>query len=53
MADRRMNDPAYLNRLFLRLGIRLSFVLKDVGLRTVESFFFIENTAFDLHLTIW
>ena len=52
MADRRMNDPAYLNR-FLRLDLRLSFVLKDVGLKSVESFFFVENKPFDLHLTIW
>ena len=52
MADRRMNDPAYLNR-FLRLGIRLSFVLKDVGFEGVESFFSVENKPFDLHLTIW
>jgi len=52
MADRRMKDPAHLNRL-LSLGLRLSFVLKDVVLRAVESFFSIENTAFDLHLTIW
>ena len=52
MVDRRMKDPAYLNRL-LSLGLRLSFVRIDVGLKVVEPFFSVENKPFDPQLTIW